>query len=161
MNEVTYNEYYNIMREVQNGFPSIKNIPIKIINKEFTGLARLLWNPINGYRIIINPNRIKNMNKFAFKGLISHELSHVEQHLESNKILRLYNSFINYLRINYFPKIRKKEVINKLEKNADYRAIKQGYGQELISLVNFEKSKGIRLQNDYLSVPEIKKLINQ
>ena len=161
MDKEEFKEYNNIIMEIQSSFSSIKDIPIKIINKEFLGLARVLWNPIIGYRIIINLNKIKNMKKSEFKGLFAHELSHVEQYSEFHMILRLYNSFINFLRINYFPKIRKKEVINKIEKDADYRAIKQGYGQELISLLNFEKSKGIRLQNDYLSVPEIKKLINQ
>lgn len=151
----------SFLKEIQKDFLSIKDVHIKVISMNFSGTARVLWNPLFGYKFIINPIRVMDMNELSLKGLIAHELSHVEQLFEYNLFYRIYESFINHLRINYFPRIRKQEVINKIEIDADYRAIKRGYGQELISLTRFEMSKKIKNKNKYLTISEIKDLIKK
>ena len=58
-----------------------------------------------------------------------------------------------------FPKIRKQQNINTIESDADYRAIRRGYGKNLISLVKFERSKKIKYKNEYFSIAKIKRIM--
>ncbi|MEN9626482.1 MAG: hypothetical protein RL557_810 [archaeon] len=157
MYEKDVKRYEIILNEIQKKFPC--PIRIQLLSKEFSGTARVLWNPISGYRLIVNPQKIKNMNSSAVKGLIAHELSHVEQFLGYNLFRRMYEAFIEYLRINYLSTIRNQKTIDAIESDADYRAIKRGYGKELIALIRFEQVKKIKYKNKYFSVAEVKRIM--
>lgn len=159
--EKLLNKYNLIVNGVKKDFPSLQNISIDVKEKEWKGLAGARWNPISGFRLLINTKRLEKMNKSALKGLIAHELSHFEQMLEYNKVYFLYFIFLHYLKINYFPKIINQESLDKLERDADCRAVKRGYGKELIALCKFEGSIGFNPTNKYLTISEIKKLMEE
>lgn len=160
-NEKVRGRFKLIINEVKKDFPTLQNISLGVRENEWKGTAGARWNLFSGFRIDINIKKLEKMNKLALKGLIAHELSHFEQMLEYNKVYFLYFIFLHYLRLHHFPNIIRQESLDKLERDADFRAVKRGYGKELIGLCKFEKSTAVSHKNKYLSISEIQEAMKK
>jgi len=103
------------------------------------------------------------MNKQELEGLLAHEVAHVEQFSQYSFIHRSCGMFIAFL-LDYFPFIQSEKSITAIEKDADYRALKHGFGKELIALRKYLESiysaeRVKKLRSRYLTIKEIKSYI--
>lgn len=148
-------KYEKIVKELVNAsFPALKNKKIHIRKSIFSKYsASTKIDLFLGLSIWINP-KYNIYNDFELKGLLAHELSHLEDWVIKGRWYR----FVNKLRC-----FLSKDYLKKYEKATDRRAICKGYRKELkaqrkkrwsIKDKNLEKIK-----NNYLTPEEIERVV--
>ncbi len=143
-----------IKRIIKKSFPSLKGAKIKIEEKEMK-ISMKANRVFNNYILSINPIH-KNRPEKAIIGCLAHELCHFEYFRERNCLQLLLHSIKYSLNKKYKTKV---------ERGADMKTIKRGYGKELLfhrKLREKElgKKKFKRLTECYLSNKEIVNYIN-
>jgi len=141
---------------VKNSFPILHSkkicIETKPLSKKFSACATNY--PFSGLKIWINPKYCEKYNDFELKGLLAHELIH----LEDFSIMGWGKKFLWDFRYLFSRKNRRK-----IERETDKKTILKGYGKELRALrlkresikdKNFKKIKRF-----YLSSKEIEKYL--
>lgn len=146
--------YQKLVNELINeGFPLLKNKKIHIwpalpFSKYSASANRDL---ILGRYLFIN-NKDNIYDDFEMRGLLSHELSH----LESWEKIGLFNKIIEDIKCSF-----SNEFLAKNERETDRTAIRKGFGKELLkqrSRRYYKTDKNLeKLKKFYLSPEEIKK----
>ncbi len=149
-------KYKKLVNELINrSFPRVKNFKIFVTEKK---ILKLRYSAITFYfilcgLIILHP-KVKKYPLFALKGLLVHELSHLD--------IILRKSFLEKIGFAFSWTFTKKGKANN-ETEADILTIKKGYGKELLKLVKMiEKQKSHiknRAKKGYLTSRQIEKLI--
>ena len=151
--------------EVQRRYPLLKNTLVRLNLSKLQSSARARWTIFNGYTLIIDSTKTKKFTKGILRGLFAHELGHIEQTYESNILKRMYDSFILFL-LDYFPIIMSEKNIRSAERDADIRALKHGFGKNLIIFKrNIEKGRSKEeiqsMQYYYLSIKEVENYLKR
>jgi hypothetical protein len=156
---VNYKEKYKrlVNELIKKSFPSIKHFKIFITENK---IFKLRYSAITNYFIfcgwiILHP-KARRYSKPALKGLLVHELSHLD--------IILRKSFLNKIKFAFkfiFTKKGRKDN----ETAADMLTIKKGYGKDLLKLTNIiEKQKSHiknRAKKGYLTSRQIEEAIRK
>ncbi len=145
---------------VRKSFPSLRRSKIRVFEFNITrnyGTYLGIFNIFNLHFIGLN-KRYRNLPKKAIKGILVHELCHVEYFLKKNVIRNLFTGLF-YLMI---PSIKRK-----IESETDKQVIKKGYGKNMFALAlarekEFSKQElEKRYSKGYLSTKKIKYYIKK
>lgn len=119
------------------------------------GAAEAKRYPLKGNMIILDSDRIDDINDFQLIGLMAHEMAHLEYYSEMNWLQLAVFALKYALSGSYATSI---------ERETDMKAIEKGYGKELLGYREYRISHSFGdelefLQENYLSSDEIKDLI--
>jgi len=134
------------IEKIKSSFPLLKNHKIFVMSQ-----TKFIWGARAIYFYFFSLYLIgRGAEKGLTKGGIAHELSHMEVFKEWGYWKSLWLGFLQYF---------SESTREKIERSADLRAIKRGYGKELYKTRSAKVPKKIRkfLDKYYLSLVEIKR----
>ena len=153
-----------LLNEVKMNYDSLsdKNILIKVRNIE-EGSAMSLRYPFIDYRIVVDRSKLENFTDDEMKGLLAHELAHLESYSKMNLPFFVLHS-VRYGLADYFG--IGKNFQREVEIMTDVGAIEKGYGKELeayrLKRIGLGTMEDVRyIKENYLSPEEIRDLTEE
>jgi len=148
-----YINYLEIINEIKVNFSLSKEV--RIIFKDLAeGAAETQKLPFRGYIIFIDKDKLTGASKTMIKGLLAHELAHIEDFNDKG----WFYLMIFVLKYKFSDNFRKR-----VEYSADKIAIKAGFRRELRRYREYRLKTGSEqdrkvLEKYYLSPKEIENL---
>lgn len=152
-------EYHQIVNDmIRKSFPSLKNRKIFIFEithpiYPWSWASALSFLGMN--LICVNP-RTRRLDYIAKKSIFVHELCHIE---DFRKNAKKHKTFLLY---KYLKILFNRSYASEIEKQADIKSIKKGYGKELlyrtilITKIESKKMREKRRKMGYLTSKEIR-----
>jgi hypothetical protein len=164
-------KYRKIVTElIEESYPLLRNKKIRI--REY-GIFYFPWYFIttgySGYRLIGINKKTRKYDDLVVRGLLAHELCHVEtveKHLTKNMLVNIIG-LICYGGKYLISSIIDSPFSKRIERETDIETIKKGYGKELCAMANmrereFPNWKLSRVyKRGYLKLEEIKYYMEQ